>query len=281
MKTSISIYVVLLITTLSAAAWNGPIRGPEYYMPAGCPRGAVDRVTKALSHPDCKFIEGRFFNLSASWQCGGNTFALNAFLKALSECPGVRMTITKVKDWRGKGDWSVYTHLNKDHLTFNIRINISSKRIVEKTIELPPLNGPPLSTLYQRLAFSERLKLSKDQERLLHPERSKDNERRDKPGFVGPNNAAIELRKKLSPYRNVRHARANELMIESGKPENVSVIINPTKENLVFHVAIKGEQVLRGSTDISVAHETWLPVGGRLFVTNMSWTTPAMKRLAK
>lgn len=76
----------------------------------------------------------------------------------------------------------------------------------------------------------------------------------------------------------VRRARANELMLSPGQELGISYVHNSTMENLVFHVAIRGDEVLRGSQKMSMAHETWLPPGGRLRVKDLYWTTPAMQR---
>lgn len=242
----------------------------------------MDRVSKALNHPDCKFLSGYFFSLSASWECGGNTFALNAFMKGLSECPGVRLHIQKIeKDYSGKGDWSISTHMDEEHFTFRININLQSKRIVADAIKLPPLEGPSLSVFHKRLAFSERLRLSDDQESLLQHKRLVAKKQKEKIDSGDHDRNVHGLISKLGSFGNVRNAKANELRVERTEQESVSIIYNPTKENLVFHVAIKGEEQLRGSTQMSVAHETWLPSHGRLYVTNMYWTTPSMERTEK
>jgi len=279
MKTHFCHLLALLLTTSTALSWSGPISRPEYYAPRGCPPEAMDRVSKALNHPDCKFLTGRFFSLSASWECSGNTFALNAFLKGLSECPGVRLHISKMgKDYHGTGDWSVYTHMDKEHFIFHIKINLKSERIVADAVKLPALKGPSLSLFHKRLAFSERLKLSDDQESLLKHKRRAAKKRNEAIDAGDHNRNVHNLISKLCSFGNVRNAKAKELIVERTDQKTVSIIYNPTKENLVFDVAIKGEEKLRGSTFMSVAHETWLPPHGRLFVTNMYWTTPSMRR---
>lgn len=107
---------------------------------------------------------------------------------------------------------------------------------------------------------------------------------------AGPEQKLVEDSPKIIEFANrlkvdrkktdlvLRDAKANELLLirpVGGKP---AVIHNPTSENLVFHVAIKGDEKLRGSQKLSVAHETWLPPDGRLRVPKLYWTTPAMKR---
>ncbi len=93
-------------------------------------------------------------------------------------------------------------------------------------------------------------------------------------GPLKKNDLVAELGEKYT----VRKARPNELGVSRSTHPDTSIIHNPTRENLVFNVAIKGDEVFRGSTFMSVSHETWLPAGARLVVSNLYWSTPAMAR---
>ncbi|MGB0582908.1 MAG: hypothetical protein ACPGVU_24765, partial [Limisphaerales bacterium] len=65
----------------------------------------------------------------------------------------------------------------------------------------------------------------------------------------------------------LREAKANELVPTRIVDGDVSEIFNPTVENLIFKIAILGDEVQRGSQKISIAHKPWLPSGSRLRVT--------------
>lgn len=264
------------------AAWSGPITRPEFYAPKGCPSEVMKQIDAALNRQNCRFIEGIFFNFGASWRVGGNTFALNGFLQALSECPGVRMTITTNNQFRTKGDWSVYTHGVTEHFYFRIDINGKSERILQKALKIPSLHGTKLeiaeTARVETLEFAERLKLSDAQEKLLRLRNGAGKKDSETVGPTGAEKEVVDLEKKLGPDLVVREALANELMIRPDQQPKTSIIHNPTMENLVFNMAIKGEEVLRGSQKMSIAHETWLQPGGRLRVKNLYWTSPAMER---
>ncbi|MGB0582909.1 MAG: hypothetical protein ACPGVU_24770 [Limisphaerales bacterium] len=136
--------IALFLSALSSGAWSGPLARPTYYAPPGCPPGVMQQVGQAVDRKDCNFLGGIFFSLGASWSVGGNTFALNEFLKGLSECPGMRLEIRKPKDYNYKGDWHVYTFLSEDQFYFRVTINTNTSRIVPDAIQIPKLIGPPL-----------------------------------------------------------------------------------------------------------------------------------------
>jgi hypothetical protein len=263
-----------------AAAWSGPLLRPEFYPPKGCPPEAMKQIDAALNRKDCVFSEGRFFDLRAHWSYRGDTSALNGFLKALPECPGVRLVVSTNRQFRWQGDWSVYTRPVVEHLLFKIEINGKSKRIDLNALKIPSLRGPKLkiaeSEMIETTSFADRLQLSDEQENLLRLRK-----RLGKEGNAGPPELKKELMKlegKIGADAVVRPARAKELMLEPGQERGISFVHNPTMENLVFNVAVRGDKVLRGSVKMSVAHETWLPPGGRLRVKDLYWTTPAMQR---
>lgn len=275
-------FLFLIALVQQAVAWSGPISRPEYYAPKGCPPEVMKQVGAALNRKDCKFVQGRFFSLSASWTYSGNTFALNGFLKALSECPGARIVISTNSQFNSKGDWRVYTHPVSEHFFFRITINGKSERIVQKAMKIPSLHGPKLeiapSAKVETLEFADRLKLSEAQEELLRLRKRSVKKERESSGPVEEGKDVAEFEKKLGADLVVRQALANELMVLPDQPPGTSIIYNPTLENLVFNVAVKGQEVLLGSQKMSVAHETWLQPGGRLRIENLYWTSPAMAR---
>jgi hypothetical protein len=268
MKTGILNLLVLLATALDAAAWSGPLSCPQYYAPKGCPVAVMNQVGAALNRKDCKFVSGRFFSLSASYSYSGNTFALNSFLKGLSECPGVQLTIRKTKDYGGAGDWRVYTHLTEKRFMFLITVNLNSERIVAEGIRIPSLTGPELKLVARKgaaaqpIRFSQRLELSTDQEALLRLARRFERNRGKAVGPTERGDELADLKRRMGKASIVRHARPNELVIERQGESDIAVIFNPTDDSLVFNVAIKGDEVLAGSQKMSVAHESWLPPNG-------------------
>ncbi|MGB0578078.1 MAG: hypothetical protein ACPGVU_00120 [Limisphaerales bacterium] len=269
-----------LVVVHEAAAWSGPISRPESYPPKGCPPEAMKQVEAALNRKDCKFEEGSFFNLSAQWSYRGNTEALNGFLKALSECPGTRLVISTNQLFRWQGDWSVYASPVSEHFFFKIDLNPKSKLIDLNGLKIPSLHGPQLkiaeSAKIEIIKFAERLKLTNEQEKLLRLRKRLGKEADDGPPELKQELDILE--KQLGADAVVRTARAKELTLEPGQERGISFVHNSTMENLVFNVAIRGDEVQRGSTKMSVAHETWLPPGGRLRVKDLYWTTPAMQR---
>jgi len=281
MKKLIICFSFLFVVVHEAAAWSGPISYPEFYPPKGCPQEVIKQVDAVLNRKDCRFVEGSFFNLSAHWSYNGNTRALNGFLKALSECPGTRLVISTNQQFRWKGDWSVYACPVSEHMFFKIDYNAKSKRIDLSGLKIPTLRGPKLeiaeSAKVEIIKFADRLKLSEEQEKLLRLRKrlGKEEENAEPPGLT---KELAKLEEKLGADVLVRSARAKELVLSPGQGLGISFVHNPTLENLVFNVAVRGDEVLRGSQKMSVAHKTWLPPGGRLRVKDLYWTTPAMQK---
>lgn len=279
MKKSIVCFL-LFAAVNEMAAWSGPITRPEYYPPKGCPPEVRKQVEAALNRKDCRFADGRFFNLSATWSYRGDTAALNGFLKALSECPGTRLVISTNQAFRWPGDWSVHTHGVFEHLFFRIEIHGKSMRIDLNGLKIPSLHGPKLkiaeSAKVEIIRFADRLKLTDEQKKLLRLRKRLGKE--EQGGASELRDRLAKLEQSLGANAVVRAARANELTIEPGQQPGVSFVQNSTMENLVFHVAIRGDEMLRGSVKMSVAHETWLPPGGRLRIKDLYWTTPKMQR---
>ncbi len=79
----------------------------------------------------------------------------------------------------------------------------------------------------------------------------------------------------------VRPARPGELrishgnvVISQGNETEEATIENPSEENLVCTVAIKGEEKQIGNRTASFGSETLLPAKSSLVVRGLYWTTP-------
>ena len=105
------------------------------------PAAAQIKLRAALDRKDCQFVGGRFVNWISMLRYEGHTEALNGMFADLAECPGVTVT-TVFRKIDEKCDWSVVHNAHGN--SFEIQINVRSKRIDLEGLKLPAAKGPAI-----------------------------------------------------------------------------------------------------------------------------------------
>lgn len=132
-----------------AFALAGDLKEPGVALPQDYPKAAQEQVMAALKQPDCKFLKGHYLNSHTSLLYAGETKALNQFLEALANCPGVTLHVSFTTDPvprdDGQCDWFVShdAHAN----SFHVRVNLKSERIKLPELRLPVVKGPALKAI--------------------------------------------------------------------------------------------------------------------------------------
>ena len=135
--------------------------------------------------------------------------------------------------------------------------------------------GPPQTPKEQSFAWTNRLELSVEQQRLLRlylwleasdlaPEKREKYEAEAK-----------QISEKLGAAA-VRRARPFELVMTMEK--GVAIIFNPSSDNVAFTVSVRGDEEQLGTRKASMGRLTYLPPKGTLRVENIYWTTPGMTK---
>lgn len=132
----------------------------------------------------------------------------------------------------------------------------------------------------QTFNWENRPKLNSDQERLLLPYKKLRTMSQDSAAYKSTQDELDRLTAQLG-VAAVRPARPCELrishgnvVISQGSETEEATIQNPSDENLVFTVAIKGDEKQIGNRMASVGHEVLLPAKSSLVVRGLYWTTP-------
>jgi hypothetical protein len=132
----------------------------------------------------------------------------------------------------------------------------------------------------QTFNWENRPKLNADQERLVLLFKELRTMSQDSVAYNRTQDELDRLTTQLG-VDAVRPARPGELLIShgnvvisNGSETEEAIIQNPSDENLVFTVAIKGDEKQIGNRMKSVGHETLLPAKSSLVVRGLYWTTP-------
>ena len=136
---------VFALTTHALAAARFDLKEPELAFPKGFPESARTNILAALRRSDCKFIGGSFINSFTSLKYGGNTLALNLFLKGLVKCRGVVLSVRFHTDRAPEDcDWTV-AHMASNPAEITVHVNLKSSRINVDELVIPESKGPPLA----------------------------------------------------------------------------------------------------------------------------------------
>ena len=125
----------------------------------------------------------------------------------------------------------------------------------------------------QTFNWQNRPKLNSDQERLMLLFKELRTMSQDSAAYNRTQDELDRLTAQLG-VAAVRPARPGELLISHGSETEEAIIQNPSDENLVFTVAIKGDEKQIGNRMKSVGRETLLPAKSSLVVRGLYWTTP-------
>ena len=139
----VTLVAILFATSTSqfAFAIGGPLKSPAgISQDAKYPDHAQEKLVAALSRKDSRFVGGSFVNWISTIRYEGDTRALGLFVRDLSKCPGI--TVSIVFAALGTEDW-VAVHDAHNH-TVQIQINLKSKRVDLQDLALPSIKGPAL-----------------------------------------------------------------------------------------------------------------------------------------
>src|SRR5688572_26534541 len=110
MKTKPILWALLLMLGVAGRAFGemGEVKEPGFALPETFPAAARNGIMAALRRPDCRFVDGTFFNQNTYLRYAGETRALNLMLEDLARTPGCTLSI-RFQDnaTRSDYDWLV------------------------------------------------------------------------------------------------------------------------------------------------------------------------------
>ncbi len=131
--------VLLLGGGHRAFALYGELKEPGVALSEDLPEAARKRITAALHRTDCRFLGGNFLNSFTTLRYAGETKALNMFLDALANCPGVTLSVSFVKSLPEAGDWHVHHEAHPNR--FHVRVSLASEKLELEHLYLPEIAG--------------------------------------------------------------------------------------------------------------------------------------------
>lgn len=157
--------VAVALTATIGFAMGGKLDSPSLPLAPGRPDADYKKVQAVLERKDCQFLDGFWVNEFRWLHFGGDTIALNKFIKALSLCPNV---IVNVKFERPRlaeagWDWTVSQNMRSSN-DLVVSINLTSKNIKLEDLSLPPVRAeksvvkdlppPPIRTIRDQSLLS-------------------------------------------------------------------------------------------------------------------------------
>jgi hypothetical protein len=141
---SLACLMVLFGLAGNAFAEYHELTEPSIAFPGGFPESARTNILARLRRTDCKFISGAELNASTSLKYGGDTVALNNFMKGLATCPGVTLSVRFFDRADDDGwDWMA-AHYAYQPGDFVVHMNLKSTRIKLDALAIPEIKGPNL-----------------------------------------------------------------------------------------------------------------------------------------
>jgi len=119
------------------------LRSANVSSSADYPASAEQQVQAALQRKDCKFLRGIWINGRTTIHYAGNAASLNGLVGDLVKCPGVTVSL-RFRKLNEQGDWLLLHDARRRANSFEIQINLNSKRIDLENLVLPTTKGPEL-----------------------------------------------------------------------------------------------------------------------------------------
>jgi hypothetical protein len=140
-KTRSFVCLLLLGFALTARGAYFELTKPSLAFPRDFPESAKTNILARLRPTDCKFVSGSALNASTALNYAGDTAALNRFMQALADCPGVTLSVCFCDRPDEDSDWTM-THNAHQPGYLVVQVNLRSKQVKLDALAIPLIKGP-------------------------------------------------------------------------------------------------------------------------------------------